>query len=123
MAGGAAGPRPGHRLADRGAAQVMPDGRQALAVRKPPLPAVHLAGEDTVADRPEPGEVSLEVGAAALQLPVAERDRLRRLRGVLLGEPTLRVVEPLLRQTLEEDVDELVVRADPLRGEAAGQEQ
>src|SRR4051794_11737806 len=94
----------GHGLAGRGATQVVPDGRQALAVGQSPLPTVHLAGEDALIDRTEPAEVGLEMRAAALHLPVTQRDGLRRLLGVLLREPALRVVEPLLRQALEEDV-------------------
>ena len=50
-------------------------------------------------------------------------DRLGGLELVLLGEPALGVVEAFLGQALEEHVDELVVRPDPLRGEPARQEQ
>ena len=71
----------------------------------------------------EARQVGLEVRAAPLHLPAVQHDRLGGLGRVLLGEPALGVVEPLLGQALEEHVDELVVRPDALRGEPAGQEQ
>ncbi|HVD89141.1 MAG TPA: hypothetical protein VNB91_09635 [Jatrophihabitantaceae bacterium] len=112
-----------HRLAGWGAADVVADRREALAVGQPPLPAVHLAREHVAVDRAEPRQVGLEVRAPPLHLPTVERDRFGGFSGILLGEPALGVVEPFLGQTFEEDVDEFVIGADALRGESAGQEQ
>src|SRR5439155_26130681 len=94
---------------------------EALPRGQVELPAVQLAGQDPVLDLAEAGQVRLQVRAAPLQYPVAHPDVLRV--GLLLGVPALGVLQPLLRQALEERVDELVVLADPRRAEPAGQEQ
>ena len=85
------------------------------------LPTVQIAGEHAVLDVPEPREVGTHVRAATLHQAVAEPPQPL----VLLGQcqPFLDVADPVGRQALEEHVDVVVVRAGPLRAEAAGQEQ
>ena len=63
-------------------------------------------------DLAEPGQVCLQMRAAALHDPAVQLDVL----GVrlLFGVPTLDVVHALIGQGLEERVDELVVLPDAL---------
>src|SRR5690606_12691794 len=107
----------------RTAAQRLADAGQAAAGAQVELPAVHLAGQRVTLDLGEARQVRLEVRAAALDVPVTEADLLVLHDPLVLVVPPLGVLQPLLRQALEERVDELVVLPDPGRGEAAGQEQ
>ena len=104
-------------------ADLVADAGQAAAAGQVELPAVQLAGQHVAVDDAEPGQVGLQVRAAPLHDPVAERDVLGVGGALVLVVPALGVLQPLLGQALEERVDELVVLADPGRREAAGQEQ
>ena len=104
-------------------ADLVADAGQAAAAGQVELPAVQLAGELVAVDDAEAGQVRLQVRAAALHHPVAERDVLGVGAALVLVVPALGVLQALLGQALEERVDELVVLADPGRREAAGQEE
>src|SRR5262249_58118994 len=72
-------------------------------------------------DDGEPRQVGFQMWTPALHVPVAEAYIL----GVrlLLRVPALGVLKPLVRETLEERVDELVVLPNAGSGEPAAQEQ
>ena len=65
-----------------------PTERDALAGVQTPLPAVHLAGQHAVLDLAEPGQVGLEVRAAALDLPAVQLDRLGRRGAASANQPS-----------------------------------
>src|SRR5690606_17127485 len=90
-------------------AQGAADAGQAATGAQVELPAVQLAGEGLALDHPEPGQVGLEVRAPTLHQPAVQLDVLRLDRFLVLVVPALGVLQALLREALEERVDELVV--------------
>src|SRR5690606_13346987 len=104
-------------------AQMLAHAGQTAAGAQVEFPAVQLAGERLALHYTETGQVSLEVRAPALHQPTVQFDVLGLHRLLVLVVPALGVLQALLREALEERVDELVVLPDPRRREPAGEEE